>query len=167
METPDLSKMTVSERKAYMNRIDDSLKKNISSERYEKLMQEIEATQIKYVTDDEMRQSQKYIDERNEKINKKERRKADKEFERSSKDKPSFLVSFAGILEKVLHNVVTLYSMAGLINALFIWQIYKVVSAAGWQGIFQTKYTLYVVLYFVLLFILKKVYYYLYKYANT
>jgi len=165
--TSDLSKMTVAERKAYMNRIDDSLKKNLPSERYEKLMLEIDATQIKYVTNDEKRQTQKYIDERNEKIKKKERRKADKEFERSFKDKPSFLVSCAGILEKTLHIIVTLYSMAIVINALFIWQIYKTVSAAGWQGIFQTKYTLYVVLYFVLLFILKKVYYYLYKYANT
>lgn len=118
------------------------------------------------MSEDEKRQSGKYINERNEKIKKKERRKADKEFDRSFKDKPHFLVSCAGILEKLLHIVVTLYSMAIVINALFIWQIYKTISATGWQGIFQTKHTLYILLYFVILFVLKKVYYALYKYAH-
>lgn len=118
------------------------------------------------MSEDERQQSQKYIDEINEKIRKKELRKADKEFERSFKCKPSFLVSLSGFLEKILHIIVTLFTIVIVVNALFIWQIYKAVSAAGWQGIFKTKYTLYVVLYFVLLFILKKVYYYLYKYAH-
>lgn len=85
---------------------------------------------------------------------------------RRSSEKPAFLVSLAGIFEKVLHIIVTLFTMAIVVNILFIWQIYKAVSAGGWLAIFHTKYTLYMLAYFALLFILKKVYYFLYTYAN-
>lgn len=115
------------------------------------------------MSEDEKRQAQKYIDEKDAKI----KRKEEKQIEKEMRNKPDILVSLAGVFSKMFHIIVTVYTMAIVVNALFIWQIYKVVSAVGWQGILQTKYTLYVVLYFVLLFILKKVYYYLYKYANT
>lgn len=96
---------------------------------------------------------------------KKEEKRIEKEMRRSS-DKPAFLVALAGIFEKFLHIIVTLYTMAGVANLLFIWQIYKAVSAVGWQAIFHTKYTLFVLAYIVLLFILKKIYFALYIYAN-
>lgn len=95
----------------------------------------------------------------------KEEKRIEKEMRRSS-EKPAFLVSLAGISEKVLHIIVTLFTIAIVVNILFIWQIYKAVSAGGWLAIFHTKYTLYMLAYFALLFILKKVYYFLYTYAN-
>lgn len=96
---------------------------------------------------------------------KKEEKRIEKEMRRSS-DKPDFLVLIAGIFEKFLHIIVTLYTMAIVVNILFLWQIYKAVSAGGWQSVFHSKYTLFVLAYFALLFILKKVYFALYTYAN-
>lgn len=108
----------------------------------------------------------KHIETKSEKAAKeKEYRRIEKEM-RGSREKPSILVSMAGVLEKVLHTIVTLFTMAIVINIFFGWQIYKTVSAGGWQSIFQTKYTLFILLYFVFLFVLKKVYLSLYKYAN-
>ena len=96
---------------------------------------------------------------------KKEEKRIENEMRRSS-DKPAFLVLIAGIFEKFLHIIVTLYTMAIVVNILFVWQIYKAVSAGGWQAVFHSKYTLFVLAYFALLFILKKVYFALYTYAN-
>lgn len=108
----------------------------------------------------------KHIETKSEKAAKeKEYRRIEKEMS-GSREKPSILVSMAGVLEKVLHTIVTLFTMAIVINIFFGWQIYKTVSAGGWQSIFQTKYTLFILLYFVFLFVLKKVYLSLYKYAN-
>lgn len=98
------------------------------------------------------------------------KRKAEKRIEkemRRSSEKPAFLVSLAGISEKLLHIVVTLYTMAIVVNILFFWQIYKAVSAGGWQAVFHSKYTLFVLAYFALLFILKKVYFALYSFLET
>lgn len=97
------------------------------------------------------------------------KRKAEKRIEkemRRSSDKPAFLVALAGIFEKFLHIIVTLYTMAIVVNVLFVWQIYKAVSAGGWQAVFHSRYTLFVLAYFALLFILKKVYFAIYMYAN-
>lgn len=108
----------------------------------------------------------KHIVTKSEKVEKKkEEKRIEKEMRRSA-DKPTFLVSLAGIFEKFLHIIVTLYTMAIVVNVLFLWQIYKAVSVGGWQAIFHSKYTLFVLAYFALLFILKKVYYILYTYAN-
>lgn len=96
---------------------------------------------------------------------KKEEKRIEKEMRRSS-DKPAFLVALAGIFEKFLHIIVTLYTMAIVVNVLFVWQIYKAVSAGGWQAVFHSRYTLFVLAYFALLFTLKKVYFALYMYAN-
>lgn len=96
---------------------------------------------------------------------KKEEKRIENEMRRSS-DKPAFLVLIAGIFEKFLHIIVTLYTMAIVVNILFVWQIYKAVSAGGWQAVFHSKYTLFVLAYFALLFILKNVYFALYTYAN-
>lgn len=96
---------------------------------------------------------------------KKEEKRIENEMRRSS-DKPAFLVLIAGIFEKFLHIIVTLYTMAIVVNILFVWQIYKAVSAGGWQAVFHSKYTLFVLAYFALLFILKKVYFALYTYAS-
>lgn len=100
-----------------------------------------------------------------EKQKRKEFKQIEREMRRSA-IKPAFLVLLAGILEKFLHIIVTLYTMAMVVNLLFIWEIYKAVSAGGWQAVFHSKYTLFVLAYFALLFILKKVYYALYTYAN-
>ena len=84
----------------------------------------------------------KHIVTKSEKAEKKkEEKRIEKEMRRSS-DKPAFLVALAGIFEKFLHIIVTLYTMAIVVNVLFLWQIYKAVSAVGWQAIFHTKYTL-------------------------
>lgn len=108
----------------------------------------------------------KHIVTRSEKAEKKkEEKRIEKEMRRSAY-KPTFLVAIAGIFEKLLHIIVTLYTMAGVANLLFIWQIYKAVSAVGWQAIFHTKYTLFVLAYIVFLFILKKIYFALHIYAN-
>ena len=99
----------------------------------------------------------------------KQKRKEFKQIERErrrSAIKPAFLVLLAGILEKFLHIIVTLYTMAMVVNLLFIWEIYKAVSAGGWQAVFHSKYTLFVLAYFALLFILNKIYFALYMYAN-
>nr|CRY94719.1 hypothetical protein [uncultured prokaryote] len=96
---------------------------------------------------------------------KKEEKRIAKEMRRSAY-KPAFLVSLAGIFEKILHTIVTLFTMAIVVNILFVWQIYKAVSAGGWLAIFHTKYTLYMLAYFALLFILNRVYYQLYLYAH-
>lgn len=100
-----------------------------------------------------------------EKQKRKEFKQIEREMRRSA-IKPAFLVLLAGILEKFLHIIVTLYTMAIVVNILFVWQIYKAVSAGGWQAVFHSKYTLFVLAYFALLFILKKVYFALYTYAN-
>lgn len=80
---------------------------------------------------------------------KKEEKRIENEMRRSS-DKPAFLVLIAGIFEKFLHIIVTLYTMAIVVNILFVWQIYKAVSAGGWQAVFHSKYTLFVLAYFAL-----------------
>lgn len=86
---------------------------------------------------------------------------------RRNLSKPVALVSFAGVFSKILHIIVTLYTMAIVVNLFFIWQIYKAVSAAGWLAIFKTEYSLYIVVYFALFFALKALYFQLYKYSNT
>lgn len=58
---------------------------------------------------------------------KKEEKRIENEMRRSS-DKPAFLVLIAGIFEKFLHIIVTLYTMAIVVNILFVWQIYKAVT---------------------------------------
>ena len=116
----------------------------------------------KLMSESETSEAQKQIEKVNEKIHLKKRKRLDKEY----KDKPVFLISCAGFLEKILHITVTLFTMAIVVNIFFGYQIYKTVSAVGWQGIFQTKYTLYILAYFMLLFSLKKVYFLLYKYAH-
>lgn len=124
----------------------------------------LEADKETYKVDRSLRG--KHIETKSEKAAKeKEYRRIEKEM-RASREKPSILVSVAGVLEKFMHIIVTLFTMAIVINIFFGWQIYKTVSAGGWQSIFQTTYTLFILIYFVLLFILKKVYYSLYKYAN-
>lgn len=100
-----------------------------------------------------------------EKQKRKEFKQIEREMRRSA-IKPAFLVLLAGILEKFLHIIVTLYTMAMVVNLLFIWEIYKAVSAGGWQAVFHSKYTLFVLAYFALLFILNKIYFALYIYAN-
>lgn len=100
-----------------------------------------------------------------EKQKRKEFKQIEREMRRSA-IKPAFLVLLAGILEKFLHIIVTLYTMAMVVNLLFIWEIYKAVSAGGWQAVFHSKYTLFVLAYFALLFILNKIYFALYMYAN-
>lgn len=100
-----------------------------------------------------------------EKQKRKEFKQIEREMRRST-IKPAFLVLLAGILEKFLHIIVTLYTMAMVVNLLFIWEIYKAVSAGGWQAVFHSKYTLFVLAYFALLFILNKIYFALYMYAN-
>lgn len=102
----------------------------------------------------------------NEKLHRKERKRTEKEM-RHNLSKPVVLVPLAGAFSKILHIIVTLYTMAMVVNLFFIWQIYKAVSAAGWLSIFKTEYSLYVVIYFALFFILKAVYFQLHKYANT
>ena len=77
----------------------------------------------------------------------------------------AFLVS-GWHFEKFLHIIVTLYTMAIVVNILFVWQIYKAVSVWRCESGFHSKYTLFVLAYFALLFILKKVYFALYTYAN-
>lgn len=86
---------------------------------------------------------------------------------RRNLSKPVVLVSLAGAFSKILHIIVTLYTMAMVVNLFFIWQIYKAASVAGLLSIFKTEYSLYVVIYFALFFILKAVYFQLHKYANT
>lgn len=100
-----------------------------------------------------------------EKQKRKEFKQIEREMRRSA-IKPAFLVLLASILEKFLHIIVTLYTMAMVVNLLFIWEIYKAVSAGGWQAVFHSKYTLFVLAYFALLFILNKIYFALYMYAN-
>lgn len=50
---------------------------------------------------------------------KKEEKRIENEMRRSS-DKPAFLVLIAGIFEKFLHIIVTLYTMAIVVNILFV-----------------------------------------------
>lgn len=121
----------------------------------------------KVMSNEEMRATQNQIKQYNDKLTKKERKKADKAFQRSLKSKNRFLVSVAGFLSKILHVIVALIGTASVINIFFIWQIYKAVSAGGWTAIFQSEYSLYVVIYLAVFFAVKALYYQLYKYANT
>ena len=111
----------------------------------------------------EQQEAQKRI---SKEARKRESKGMEKEMRRNL-SKPVVLVSLAGVFSKILHIIVTLYTMAMVVNLFFIWQIYKAVSAAGWLSIFKTEYSLYVVIYFALFFILKAVYFQLHKYANT
>lgn len=95
----------------------------------------------------------------------KENKRIEKELHHN-RPKPAFLIYIADMLSKLFHIIVTLYAMAGIVLLLFGWQVYKAVSANGWQAVFQTKYTLYIVAYFVIYFVLKTIYFSLYKYAN-
>ena len=117
----------------------------------------------KLMSKSEQREAEKKI---YEKARKRESKGMKKEMSRNL-SKPVVLVSLAGGFSKILHIIVTLYTMAMVVNLFFIWQIYKAVSAAGWLSIFKTEYSLYVVIYFALFFILKAVYFQLHKYANT
>lgn len=118
----------------------------------------------KVLSPEEFRKAKNQIAKVNTKIHCKENKAFERELRK--RDKPTILISICGFLEKFLHIIVTIYTMAIVVNAVFIWEIYKVCSVSGWQGIFQTKYTLFVLAYFVLLLILKKVYFELYRYAN-
>ena len=117
----------------------------------------------KLMSKTEQQEAQKRI---SEKARKQESKGMKKEM-RLNLSKPVVLVSLAGAFSKILHIIVTLYTMAMVVNLFFIWQIYKTVSAAGWLSIFKTEYSLYVVIYFAFFFILKAVYFQLHKYANT
>lgn len=117
----------------------------------------------KLMSKTEQREAQKKI---SDEARKRESKRIEKEMRRN-RSKPVVLVSLAGGFSKILHIIVTLYTMAMVVNVFFIWQIYKAVSAAGWLAIFKTEYSLYVVVYFALFFILKAVYFQLHKYANT
>lgn len=55
---------------------------------------------------------------------KKEEKRIEKEMRRSS-DKPAFIVLIAGIFEKFLHIIVTLYTMAIVVNILFLEPVKK------------------------------------------
>lgn len=167
MATPDLSKMSAEERKAYIKRIEDRFFLNLSSERYEKLMQEMDETQIKYVSTSEMREHQKQIDNVNTKFHEKERKKAERDYKKSVKIKPDFLISLSGFFSKIFHNILALYSMVATGAIIFFaWQIYKVCAVAGWHGLIETRYSLYVVCCVAVYFVLKGLYFALYKYAT-
>lgn len=117
----------------------------------------------KLMSKSEQREAQKKI---SEEARKRESKGIKKEMRRNL-SKPPLLVSLAGIFSKILHIIVTLYTMAIVVNLFFIWQVYKAVSAAGWLAIFKTEYSLYIAVYFVLFFALKALYFQLHKYANT
>lgn len=117
----------------------------------------------KLMSKNEQQEAQKRI---SEEARKRESKGMKKEMRRNL-SKPVVLVSLAGAFSKILHIIVTLYTMAMVVNLFFIWQIYKAVSADGWLSIFKTEYSLYVIIYFALFFILKAVYFQLHKYANT
>lgn len=117
----------------------------------------------KVMSKPEQQEAQKRI---SEEARKRESKGMKKEMRRNL-SKPVVLVSLAGVFSKILHIIVTLYTMAMVVNLFFIWQIYKAISAAGWLSIFKTEYSLYVIIYFALFFVLKAVYFQLHKYANT
>ena len=117
----------------------------------------------KLMSKSEQREAQKKI---SEEARKRESKGIKKEMRRNL-SKPPLLVSLAGIFSKILHIIVTLYTMAIVVNLFFIWQVYKAVSAAGWLAIFKTEYSLYIAVYFVLFFALKALYFQLHNYANT
>lgn len=96
----------------------------------------------------------------------KEKKKEEREWKKQLKDKPEFLMLLARFFYKVIHFLHFIYSLCGLSNLYFAWKIYKVCSVAGWLGIVQTKYTLYIVLYFAFWFIVSKLNFKLYLYGN-
>lgn len=96
----------------------------------------------------------------------KEKKKEEREWKKQLKDKPEFLMLLARFFYKVIHFLHFIYSLCGLSNLYFAWKIYKVCSVAGWLGIVQTKYTLYIVLYFAIWFIVSKLNFKLYLYGN-
>lgn len=113
------------------------------------------------LSEDEKRQAQDRINKQADKMERRHNKREKYDFE-----KPAFLVSISGIFAKVFHIIVTLYTMAIVVNAFFIWQIYKACAASGVHGLIETTYPLYIAVYFIGLFVLKKVYYLLYRYAN-
>jgi hypothetical protein len=131
-----------------------------------KALLEAEKDLIPTMSYSEKKAAESQIKTYNEKLNRKERKRTEKEM-RHNLSKPIILVSLAGVFSKILHIIVTIYTMAMVVNLFFIWQIYKAISAVGWLSIFKTEYSLYVVIYFAFFFILKAVYFQLHKYANT
>lgn len=128
--------------------------KQSAQERVNKIMADIDKELIKPMTHSEQQEAKLKVDRIKAKTLRKQNKELEREIGRS--EKPDFLVFIGGILEKPLCIFLTIYEMAIVVNAFFIWQIYKVCSVSGWQGIFQTKYTLYVLTYFVLLLLLGK-----------
>jgi hypothetical protein len=85
----------------------------------------------------------------------------------SEKSCPAVLVWLAKPLSYVMIWVMTLYTLAVVVVFFSAWQIYKLVSADGWQAILHTKYSLYIIGYFVIYFILKKINAAVYAYAHA
>lgn len=166
----NFSDLPTAERKRIIAEKQEFLRKHMPPEEYAKLEQEIEANQIKIDPSIAGKTYEELMEEHPElqtREYKRQKRKEEREWRRDMRDKPDFLVFLAGLLQKVFHIALTLYSMAGILMVpLFGWQVYKAFSSAGWQAIFHTKYTLYLVAYFVIMFLIKTVYYALYKYAN-
>lgn len=128
--------------------------KQSTQERVNQVMADIDKELIKPMSYSEQQQAKSKINRVNTKIHYKENKKMEREIR--GREQPEFLVTIGSILEKPLHFILTIYKMAILVNALFVWQIYKVCAVSGWQGIFQTKYTLYIIAYFVLMLVLDK-----------
>lgn len=143
--------------------------KNNHNKTDEELVKDIQQSFVKLgigkiITKEEMMNNPTY--QKAQKRKEKAKKKEEKEWEKQLKDKPEFLMLLARFFYKVIHFLHFIYSLCGLSNLYFAWKIYKVCSVAGWLGIVQTKYTLYIVAYFAIWVIVDKLNFKLYLYGN-
>ena len=102
----------------------------------------------------------RHADKLYKRINRRERR-----IGRLSKPKPPVLVFLAKVFGKLIAVIGVLWSLAGLVNLYFAWQIYRAVQAEGWQGLYATWWIYYIVGYVILTIALRKLSFWINSYA--
>lgn len=135
------------------------LKERMSPEEYEEFSKKIENTSFgRKMTEEE----KAYYQER---LNK-DQRKYNKRFDKSFKHKNSVLLFLSKVFTSIFTILCVLWTIAGLANIYFVYQIYKVCQVSGWHGIIETKWSLYIVAYIIIYYVLKQAHYRLYKYSR-
>lgn len=139
------------------------LEKN-SEKMVQELLAEVDKTvpQISYVSEPINPSDKKAI----RKYERKYKKQIRQQNERLGKEKPATFVSIASFLSKIFPIIMTVYTLLIIPIIFTIYELYKLGSTDGWQAIFHTPKTLYVIGYIIIFFVLRKLQLVVYEYAN-
>lgn len=138
---------------------------DLSSEELKRTLAERQETLRKIMTPDEYKKFMQEIDDCQIKIDYSKFGKP-VDFQEEKKEKSKFLLFFATVLAKLFPIILTVYTLAIIPILFLVWQIYKLISIDGWNAIFHTSNTLYVIGYIVVFFILIRLQTAVCRYAN-